>query len=251
MIRRLKSLADKKARDSAGLMLVEGEVMIREALACGLSLSEMIYEEGAEGRYAELASLVQAAGGRAFSVPRALIESVAGPRTPQGVCASFRMPRRRSPEGDLPDRLVALNGVQDPGNVGTIWRTADAAGFGGLLMDGACADPFSPKVQRAAMGSGFRLPVFEAADMGETLHRLRGTGYAVVVSCLDGEPFYQTNLPRGRVVLVVGSEAHGVSDSVKAQADLRLKLPMRGGAESLNAAVAAGIMMYEMTKFLE
>ena len=246
VIRKLKSLNDKKGRENTGLMLVEGEIMIREALKAGLHPSEALIEDNV--RFGGLADLLRGCGSRLYTVPRSLIENVCGTMTPQGVCAAFRMPAMRALEGELPDLFVALNGLQDPGNVGTIWRTADAAGFGALLTDSSCADPFSPKVQRSAMGSGFRLPVYAAQVMSTALKTLQARGYAVVVSALDGQPFYDAVLPKGKVVLVIGSEAHGASEDVKTLADLRLKLPMRGGAESLNAAVAAGIMMYEITK---
>jgi TrmH family RNA methyltransferase len=141
-----------------------------------------------------------------------------------------------------------LDGVQDPGNVGTIWRTADAAGFHGLLLGAGCADPLSPKVQRSAMGSGFRLPFMQAGDLPAALGELRDRGWAVIASDLHGRDFYGHPDPGDKFVLVIGSEAHGISDATRAAADMLLKLPMRGGAESLNAAVAAGIMMYELMK---
>ena len=115
-------------------------------------------------------------------------------------------------------------------------------------MSAVCADPFSPKVQRAAMGSGFRVPVSMTDDLPAMLAALRARGYSVIASSLHGAPFYE-NAPRGgRFALVIGNEARGVSEAVMEVADVRLKLPMRGGAESLNAAVAAGIMMYELTR---
>ena len=145
-------------------------------------------------------------------------------------------------------RVVALDGVQDPGNVGTIWRTADAAGFEGILFGAGCADPLSPKVQRSAMGSGFRTPFMTAADLPEALTTLRNRGYSVIASDLKGEDFYARRDVGNAFVLIIGSEARGISDEVRSAADMLVKLPMRGGAESLNAAVAAGIMMYELMR---
>ncbi len=149
-----------------------------------------------------------------------------------------------------PDRIVALDGVQDPGNLGAVWRTADAAGFQALIAGPGCADPLSPKAQRAAMGSGFRIPFARTDDLPGALAELEGRGYAVVAAALDGAPFYDRPPLGDRFVLVIGSEAHGVSRPVLARATLTLKLPMRGGAQSLNAAVAAGIMMYELCRGL-
>ena len=243
VVRELRALRDRKGREAAGRFLVEGEVMIREALKCRLAIRDVLAEAGS----APLAEELEAAGAKAFTVPRSLLEAVTDTRTPQGICASFDLPEPL-PITRAPDRVVALDGVQDPGNVGTIWRTADAAGFQGLLLGAGCADPLSPKVQRSAMGSGFRLPFMQAGDLPEELAELRARGWTVIASDLRGEDFYRHPDPGAKFVLVIGSEAHGISDATRRSADMLVKLPMRGGAESLNAAVAAGIMMYELTR---
>ncbi len=242
-IKRLKALRDAKTRQESGLFLVEGEVMIREALACGLTPTEALAE-----KESALTEALAHAGAVVRLVVRAAIEAACDTKTPQGVCASFSMPRlTRIPANAR--RLVALDGVQDPGNLGTIWRTADAAGFDALLLGAGCADPWSPKVQRAGMGSGFRVAAV-SGEMPLLLSRAQADGFRIVVSALDGAPLYARTRPKPgeKLVLVIGNEAHGVSPEVQQMADVRLKIPMRGGAESLNAAVAAGILMYELTK---
>ena len=241
-MQRLRALKDAKARREAGLFLVEGEVMIREALGCGLKLRELAAEEA----HADFAQEV-CGGARGFIVTRSLLETICDTRTPQGVCAAFELPEPVAPE-DLPERIVALDGVQDPGNLGTIWRTADAAGFQALLLGAGSADPLSPKVQRSAMGSGFRVPYAHSEDLAQTLIALRKRGWHVIASDLSGADFYAREELGERFVLVIGNEARGISGAVRQAADVRLKLPMRGGAESLNAAVAAGIMMYELMR---
>ena len=243
VIMRMKSLKDRKGREAAGCFLVEGEVMLLEALKCGLRVREVLAEEG----MADLAVGMERNGARGYIVPRGLLESVCDTRTPQGICASVEVPKPL-PVERAPKRIVALDGVQDPGNVGTIWRTADAAGIEGVLFSGGCADPLSPKVQRAAMGSGFRVPYMMSGNLTEGLEALKSRGYRVVASDLAGDDFYSRPDPGERWVLVIGSEAHGISRATRDRADTLVKLPMRGGAESLNAAVAAGIMMYEMTR---
>ena len=243
VVKGLRSLRERKGREASGRFLVEGEVMLREALKCALTVRDALMEEGFEA----LAEELEAAGARVYLAPRSLLEAVCDTRTPQGVCASFDLIAPLPPE-DAPGRIVALDGTQDPGNVGTIWRTADAAGFGGLLFGAGCADPLSPKVQRAAMGSGFRLPFMQSDDLPATLNDLRARGWTVIASDLRGLDFYSHPDPGEKYVLVIGSEARGISEATRAGADMLLKLPMRGGAESLNAAVAAGIMMYELTR---
>ena len=240
LIKSLKDLSSVRGRESAGMYLVEGEVMIREALKCGLKLHTIIATE----RKADFAREISPG---AVQVPDSIMQSVCDTRTPQGVCAAFEMP---SPLAltSLPDRVVALDGVQDPGHVGTIWRTADAAGFEALLMGAGCADPFSPKVQRSAMGSGFRIPVCFADDLPAALSQLSHAGYSIICSDLHGADFYSRPDTGKKLVLVIGNEARGISEATRAQATMLVKLPMRGGAESLNAAVAAGIMMYDLMR---
>ena len=242
-VQRLRDLKSARVRREEKRILVEGEVMIREALSCGLRLEDAAADEGC----AAFARELEARGLPVMQVNRSLLESICETRTPQGVCAAFEAPRPLA-VAELPERIVALDGVQDPGNVGTIWRTADAAGFGAVIFGRGTADGYSPKVQRAAMGSGFRLAQLVADDLAQTLMQLRGRGYRVIASLLDGEPFFERGDLGEKYVLVIGNEARGISDAVRAQADVRLKLPMYGGAESLNAAVAAGIMMYDLVR---
>lgn len=248
-VKRLKSLKDKKAREDMGEMLVEGEKLMIEAAQFGLAPSDALIDDAMTDKFSRLIAAMEQAGARVYAVPRRILEAVCDTKTPQGACAAFAMPGFFDAD-NAPDRLVVLDGVQDPGNVGTIWRTADAAGLNGMLMSAVCADPFSPKVQRASMGSGFRVPVSITKDLPAMLIRLRERGYSVIASSLHGAPFYEGMPHCDKFALVIGNEARGVSDEVMAAADVQLKLPMRGGAESLNAAVAAGIMMYELTKDL-
>ena len=235
LIRSLRQLR-QKGRGDEGLILVEGEVMIEEALSCGLTPGDLLTTGEEDGERWE------ARGFRVYCVPRSLLESVCDTRSPQGLCATFSQPKPIGLDA-LPPRLVALDGVQDPGNCGTIWRTADAAGFQGILFGAGSADPMSGKVLRAAMGSAFRLPYCKTDDLQTTLRRLQGSGWSICASELSGMPFYAASFSE-KLVLVVGNEAHGVRPEILRMADQRLKLPMRGKAESLNAAVAAGIMMY-------
>ena len=238
---RLRDLKSARVRREEKRILVEGEVMIREALSCGLRLEDAAADEGC----AAFARELEARGLPVMQVNRSLLESICETRTPQGVCAAFEAPRPLAVT-ELPERIVALDGVQDPGNVGTIWRTADAAGFQALLLGAGSADALSPKVLRAAMGSGFRIPFSQAAPLTDALRALSDRGYTIIASDLSGEDFYSRSDPGSKMVLVIGNEARGISDAVRQCADMRVKLPMRGGAESLNAAIAAAILMYDL-----
>lgn len=243
-VQKLRELQKAKGRRETGLFLAESVKMVREALELGLCQTLIV--DGA--RHQEQAALIGRAlesGCEVLLVTPAIMQAVSEQKTPQGVCCTVRIPR-------LPERLtgrllVALDGVQDPGNVGTILRTADAAGFDGALMSSACADLYSAKTLRATMGSVFRMPVLRTDDLPAALESMKAQGYAIAATELGGADFY-AHCPRERAVLVIGSEGNGVSGAVRAAATHHLALPMRGGAESLNAAVAAGIMMYEMAR---
>lgn len=235
-----KALKDRKGRKESGCFLVEGRKMVEEALASSFPVEAVLVDDARAEEFALPADLP------IFSMPAHVLAAICDTKTPQGVAAIVRMaavPLRGQ-------RFVALDGVQDPGNVGTIIRTADAAGFDGILLSGQCADVFSPKVLRATMGSVFRMAVRVTDDLPGELSALAADGASVISSQLDGTPFYERTGIQARFVLVIGNEGNGVSDAVQATATHRLKLPMRGGAESLNAAVAAGIMMYELTRTL-
>lgn len=246
-VKRMKALKDKKFRESQGEMLVEGEKLMLEAIHSNLAPSDVLIESSQREKFESLAYAMKNAGAHVFFAPRHVLEVACDTRTPQGSCGAFTLPTPFDLK-NAPERLIVLDGVQDPGNVGTIWRTADAAGLNGMLLSSSGADPFAPKVQRAAMGSGFRVPVRVTHNLSDELSVLRGLGYRIIVSALDGAPFYEGIPQCKKFALVIGNEARGVSDAVSSIADVRLKLPMRGGAESLNAAVAAGIMMYELMK---
>lgn len=246
-VQRLRALKAKKGRRESGLFLVEGEKLISEALDAGLAARDALIERDCAESLGVLANRLRSAGARVMFVTRHVLEAASDTVTPSGALAAFEPPVALDLTNP-PRLLVALDGLQDPGNVGSIWRTADAAGFGGLILGEGCPDPLSPKVVRSAMGSAFRLPAAESIALGDQLGALRQAGYRVVVTALDGDDIYQRPDIGERFVVVIGSEARGVSADAGAQADARLKLPMRGGAESLNAAVAAGIIMYELTR---
>jgi len=243
-VQMLRDLQKAKNRRQAGLFLAESVKMVREALELGLCRTLVVDSRRSE-EYADMIDAAQAMGCDVLLVTGAIMQAVSEQKTPQGVCCTVQIPQE--PQALSGSLLVAMDGVQDPGNVGTILRTADAAGFDGALLSGACADLYSAKTLRATMGSVFRVPVQRVDNLPAALEALKAQGYAIVATELGGEDFY-TYCPHDKAVLVIGSEGRGVSPAVHAAATHHLALPMRGGAESLNAAVAAGIMIYEMAR---
>ena len=235
---RWRSLSERKGRRAEGCFLAEGRKMVSEALASGFPVEAVLLDES------RLDTLTPPEGVPCFCLAEHVFAAVCDTKTPQGIAAVVRM-APRPPAGT---RLLALDDVQDPGNVGTILRTADAAGIDGVLLSAGCADVFSPKVLRATMGSIFRVGLRVTDDLPGALRELREAGFTVLSSQLDGEPFYRRGPVGERFCLIVGNEGNGISEACKREATMRVRLPMRGGAESLNAAVAAGIMMYGLTR---
>lgn len=233
-----RSLKERKGRRETGCFLAEGRKMVEEALHSAFPVEALLVDEKRAAEF-DLPQNVPI-----YALPENVLAAVCDTKTPQGIAAVVRI----SLGAQLGRRLVALDAVQDPGNVGTIIRTADAAGLDGVLLSDQCADVFSPKTLRATMGSIFRMPIQVTDDLPAALLRLREEGCSVISSQLDGEPFYQRSPVGERFCLIIGNEGNGISDAVKATATHRVKLPMRGGAESLNAAIAAGIMMYDLMK---
>jgi len=242
-IQALRALQDKKRRQGSGRFLVEGGKIVEEALAHTV-VHTVVVEEGKIEHFAKLLEAFHAANVQVILSPRHVLEALCDTKTPQGIVAEADMPVQRMASG----YLVAMDGVQDPGNVGAILRTADAAGFDGALLGPTCADPFGAKALRASMGSVFRVPVLQTEGFADKLAVLREDGYAVLSSQLDGQDFFARGSLPPKLALVIGSEAEGVSAQVSGLATHRLRLPMKGGAESLNAAVAAGVMLYDLAR---
>ena len=210
--------------------------MVEEALKSAFDVETVLVQEGME--------LPDGLTMPVYELPAHVLAAVCDTKTPQGIAAVVRMKEQSA----LGKHIVVLDGVQDPGNVGTIIRTADAAGLDGVLLSTQCADVFSPKVLRATMGSIFRMNLRTTDDLPGELTKLREKGYSILSSQLDGTPFYEREKVAEQFALIIGNEGNGVSEQVQQTATHRVRLPMRGGAESLNAAIAAAIMMYELMR---
>ncbi len=237
-----RSLKDKKGRDRENAFLVEGAKMVGEALASSFPVAAVLLREG------EPVPVLPDSSVPVVQLPEHVFASVCETKSPQGIAAVIRLPVRRAEDGFAAGSgfFLALDGIQDPGNMGTIIRTADAAGFKGVILSPDCVDVFSPKVVRATMGSIFRVALSFPDSLPAALSGYRSSGFSVVSSQLDGAPFYGREPVPDPLILVVGNEGNGITDEVKVVATHRFRLPMVGGAESLNAAVAAGIMMYDL-----
>ena len=230
--------ASAKARQESGLFVVEGR-RLTEELPAGQLVKAYATERFAESE--EGADLCRRLN--AVTVSEAVMAKMSDTRTPQGILAVARQlpPAVSFPEGPL----LFLERVQDPGNVGTLFRTAEAAGAAGILMDSGTADPYNPKVVRGTMGAIFRLPFRISPDAGEALKALRAKGYRIFAAHLAGSVPYDAPAYPQKSVFLLGNEGNGLSDALTALADEKVRIPLCGRAESLNVAVAGAVLLYE------
>ena len=243
VVQEARSLANAKDRARQHAFLLDGEHMVGEGLqVCPEAVHTVFVDEKHIDRYAQLLDRVQ---GEICAVPEHVLAAISQVKTPQGIAAVCDLPRACTLE-EMGNRLVLLENVQDPGNVGTVLRTLDAAGLEGCILTPGCADPFGPKTLRATMGSIFRVPMCTVPDAAEAARLLAARGYAVIAASLDGEPFYERSALPEKWCVLIGNEGQGLTPETQQASTHRYRLPMRGGAESLNAAVAAAIFMYEL-----
>lgn len=237
-IKHVRSLKTKKGRTESGAFLVEGEKCVKElAYYMPGSMQGVII---ADSRYEVLAQEAQVKGARIYHVTDSVLESVCDCRTPQGIAAIASIPDYSDVYSGF---MVMLDDVQDPQNVGTIIRTADAAGCSCVVLSKESADCYSPKAVRASMGSLFHIPVIRV-DIKAYIGELRSLGYEIVCGHLEGDTVYK--LAYNKTCLVIGNESRGVSADISGLSTKLIKIPIFGKAESLNAAVAAGILIYKI-----
>ena len=242
-IKRACALRDsEKQRAAAGLFFAEGPKLCLE-LARGCRAAELYATAPALAHTPALAAL----GPAVVEITQPVAEKLAGTRSTQGVFALFETPATDpAPLLATARRILALEGVQDPGNVGTLLRSAAAFGFDAVLLGPGCAAPFSPKVLRASMGAAGRLPLGVCADLPAALGALRGRGVACLAAALyKARPLdaVGTQFPGG-VCVVIGSEGQGLSDAAIAACSAAVRIPMTDRVESLNAGVAGSVLLW-------
>ena len=240
-VKRIRELNEKaKARREAGLFVAEGRKLFEE---CPGSLRESVYVS--ETFADENPSLL--AGVDHEVVADHLFARITDTKTPQGVLTVARMTAVPLCESTVP-LLLFLEDLQDPGNIGTILRTAEAAGAAGVILGPTCADVYSPKAVRATMGSIFRVPVCVAEDLSEEVGRYKKEGVRIAAALLDGDVDFGELTNEHGIAFLIGNEGKGLSEKLAAMADLRVHIPMAGRVESLNAAVAAALLMYQVRR---
>jgi RNA methyltransferase, TrmH family len=239
----------RSEREARGLAVLEGVRLAEEALAAGTAIGWFLYTEELVGkeRGAQLVQRLTGAGARGYRVTGAVLAKAATTEHSQGLVAVWS-PHPRGWNEFGPGPLLVCDALQDPGNLGTMLRTAEAMGAGGAVLTGSTVDPLNPKVVRSAMGSLFRLPLVREEEPEQAAAALADRGYALLVAEAGGGSLpWELDLT-GRVAIAVGSEAHGPSPGLRSAAAATVRIPMPGPVESLNAAVAAAVLLYEAVR---
>lgn len=236
----IKKLKEKKHRIKSNKYLIEGLRFVEEAIKSKVSIDSIVFTESFKEKNPDLFLKINE-NIKLIQMNEALLKQLCSTENPQGIVGVINMQNKELKSGEL---VVLVDKVQDPGNMGTIIRTAHAAGAAGIVMTKGTVDIYNDKTLRSTMGSIFYIPIVED-DSLDFVKSLKKEGYKLVVSSLQGKNnFFEENL-QGKVMIAVGNEGNGVSDEVYDIADIKVKIPMPGEAESLNVAVATSIMIYE------
>ncbi|MDQ1122680.1 TrmH family RNA methyltransferase [Microbacterium trichothecenolyticum] len=248
-VRAVAKLSKRAARQETGLFLLEGPQAAREALAWAPeTVLELYATPTALEKHGDVREAAEAAGLDLQYTTEAVLDAMADTVTPQGIVAVARQSPTALKDVLAPGpRLIAIcEEVRDPGNLGTIIRAADAAGADAVILTGRTVDPYNPKVVRSTTGSLFHLPVVVDVELADVVGRVREAGVRVVAADVDGGDFLASrDVLAEPTAWLFGNEARGLDDAALAHADLALRLPIYGRAESLNLATAASVCLYE------
>ncbi len=237
-----------RERRKKGLFVVEGIKLVMEAAKHGRLQQIYVSETAMEGLSEEAGKLV-------WQYPMeivtdAVLKSVSETVTPQGILGLVRIPSYDLEEmiKDEKRAFLLLDNLRDPGNLGTILRTAEGADMSGVILSRECVDLFNPKVVRSTMGAVFRVPFYYTEDLTDVIDILKHRKIPVYGAMLQGSVVYDEVDYRPGAAIVIGNEAKGISDAVAGQLSAKVRIPMAGSLESLNAAVSAAILMYEVAR---
>ena len=242
LIKMAKALHSSKRRKEFGMHLAEGEKTIQEAVSSGFVIEYLFCEDSYDyKRYDALARNISI-------IPRDLMLKISDSDTPQNVCAVIKTPYPLVINESMNGPFLVLDCVQDPGNVGTMIRTADAFGINNILIGKGTADPYSPKTLRSAMGSTYHVSLAFGNCVDEA-KKLKKGGYTLICGHLKGEETFPSISDMNKAAIIVGNEGNGVSTELASLCYL-YRIPMKGKTESLNASIATAILLYEFQKNL-
>lgn len=239
LFKETKKLKEKKHREKAGKFLIEGLRFVDEAIKSEAEIEKVFFTESFKEKHEDFLEEISSIEQIILSEP--LLKELSFTEKPQGIIALVSIPNKEIKDKDI---IVLVDKVQDPGNLGTIIRTAHAVDAAAVVITKGTVDVYNDKTLRSTMGSIFKMPIIEDSDLS-LLKKLKEDNFKLVVSSLQGENnFFEEDL-KGKIIIAVGNEGNGISEEVYQLADKRVKIPMPGEAESLNVAVATSVMLYE------
>ncbi|MBQ8533901.1 MAG: RNA methyltransferase [Clostridia bacterium] len=238
--------SNKRERKRSGLFVVEGLRLCLDACQSGVEIVNAFFTSQFINKHEKEAFTIQSLAANSYEITEELAKRLSDTETSQGV---FLVCKQISATPVDEGKILILDGVSDPSNVGAIARSAEAFGITNLILTVGSADAFSPKALRASMGAFFRIPTVENADIIQTVERLKGKGYTVYGSVVAGfdKTVFECDFSQ-KTAMVIGNEAFGISDDARKVCDTLVTLPMKGRAESLNASAAAAVLLWEMTR---
>ena len=247
-VKHVKKLKEKKYRDKSQEFIIEGIKLVKEAIEEKANIKQIIICDNCEDTGIIPKDLMyEIAKYNCIYVTENILKTMSDVNAPQGIMAIIG---RNNKEKDIDysqDIIVALDDIQDPGNLGTILRTVDRIGLNQILVSKGTADCYNPKVVRSTMGAIFRIKIIECEDLEQTLKETQKNNFKLVVSSLQtNNCLYDINFDKK--VIIIGNEANGVEPQIQEMADEKIKIPMLGKTESLNASVATGIILYEYVR---
>lgn len=247
-IKYIKKLKDKKFRDEKNEYLIEGIKLVKEAIEENVTIKMVVICEDCDNNGTiEQNLLYEIAKYNCIYVTKKIFNTITDVVNPQGILAVVEKGDNIEKIDYSEEIILALDAIQDPGNLGTILRTADSANLKQIILSADCADPYNPKVVRSTMGAIFRMNIIITDNLAKTLKMIKKHKFEIVATSLaTKESVYDVKY--SKKVIVIGNEAKGVSKEIQNLADIRVKIPMLGKTESLNASVAASIMIYEYVR---
>lgn len=248
IIKNIRKLKEKKYRDLNNEYIVEGIKMIREAINENAVIKLIVVcEENANSGSIDNKLLYEIAKYECVYVSKKVFDVISDVQTPQGMLAVIQKENSEDKIDYTEDVIVVLDGIQDPGNLGTILRTIDSVGLKQVIVSKETADAYNPKVVRSTMGAIFRVNIIESANLIDTLKNMKKHKYKIMATSLETEnSIYDVDY--NKKVIVIGNEANGVSGEILGFADEKIKIPMLGKTESLNASVATAVILYEYVR---
>lgn len=252
-IKYTKSLLKTKGRTKEGKFIIEGYRILTLAIECEANLDYVFINEDFENKkeHLDFIKVLKEKNIKIYKTTNKIFKELVDTENTQGILAVVGF-KNRDIDNNINDShkfVLILDRIQDPGNMGTIIRTADAAGVDAIINLKGCVDIYNPKVIRSTMGSIFDMNIIQSTQ-DDTLRVLKEKGFEIVSSYLNTDNYYNTVNYKDKVALVIGNEANGVNDELIKESDTLVKIPIYGNAESLNAAISSAILMYEIKKSL-